>query len=658
MGKSMSSVKKILFTLFSAIMLIFLVGVGQTDAAAAIPDWVVDAYNSGLKLNGTDTNTGSFEVKNISPGYKDSFTITVNSHCTVDFLLNAEVKCLADSSTYAGDTIMDEIILARQLVVKTYLDGIEIPNFPNNSAAILKTGTVLPTSLGEYDIDEVNPGDVRVFKIEIELPGTTTGNEYQDKAATLQWLFTMELLGDDDDDPVPLLSKESDKEEVRVGDLVTYTIKAKNNGSEESVWAEVIITDALAAGLKYMGHVDGYGDIIEYDPEEHVVTVNFGDIAGGAEKEAKFKVEVTDAYAVGDLVENSVRSDADEYEVEDPNPPIVIGEDGDDDDDDDPIPDLAKESDKDEVRVGDLFTYTIKAANNGSEESVWEEVIITDALAAGLEYIRYVDGYGDIIEYDPDEHVVTINFGNIAGGEKKEAKFTVKVTNAYAVGDLVENSVRSDAGENEVEDPNPPIVIGDGIRITKRGADGIFYFRIEEQIEGVWTRLDMNLVPVDTRISPSPLIELPLGIYRVTEVNRDDSPMTYYTVNYSFANGIVNVVEEGVIYDITVTNIRNTGGGDRDRDTGSGGDRDRDSGSSGSTNPSVTPPTVIPEPPTTNIPDTTPPLAEQIPDAMPPLGVLPQTGDSGVPLLLYVLFALSCLGMGTALYFRKKAVQK
>ena len=89
--------------------------------------------------------------------------------------------------------------------LETYYESALMPNFPDNS--VLRIGDVLKKNVGRSSLPNppaVRPGSVHYMLIEVELPGASTGNEYQNKRARFEWVFTAEPIepgpGDDDDD--------------------------------------------------------------------------------------------------------------------------------------------------------------------------------------------------------------------------------------------------------------------------------------------------------------------------------------------------------------------------------------------------------------------------------------------------------------------------
>ncbi|MCL2352727.1 MAG: Ig-like domain-containing protein [Firmicutes bacterium] len=97
---------------------------------------------------------------------------------------------------------------------------------------------------------------------------------------------------------------------THVGDTVRYTVTASNNGHADTVWAGVKATDTLPEYVSFVQNsikiggapagMNGY-----YDPATRTITVNLGNISGGATKTVTFDVTV-DAGAYGQGIENFV----------------------------------------------------------------------------------------------------------------------------------------------------------------------------------------------------------------------------------------------------------------------------------------------------------------------------------------------------------------
>ena len=249
----MITLKKSLFTVLIAILLLFLLGAGQAAVAHDQPDpwydlpnWdiIIDdsvgmtlyilyppsytiGYKGGYLAPAGSEGHGFFEIKNMSPGGSKNTTITINSQCTFPVKLTMLVGCLKGVEPGRDDQGNPlDVILARQLDFETKVNGVVIPTFPDNK--ILTPASFLPANitdlfiddgnyhstshvyyrgvnLGEYTFPTVMPLSTHTVDIDILLPGADTGNEYQGKTAQFVWIFKAEaqepIPGDDDDEP-------------------------------------------------------------------------------------------------------------------------------------------------------------------------------------------------------------------------------------------------------------------------------------------------------------------------------------------------------------------------------------------------------------------------------------------------------------------------
>ena len=94
-----------------------------------------------------------------------------------------------------------------------------------------------------------------------------------------------------------------------VGDILLYTITAKNDGDPLSVWADAVMTDSLPVGVTFSGNVKLGGETLYpgtgYTFSGGTLTVPLGDIPGKTQKTVVFEATVN-ADAFGQLVKNSV----------------------------------------------------------------------------------------------------------------------------------------------------------------------------------------------------------------------------------------------------------------------------------------------------------------------------------------------------------------
>jgi len=235
----MFSIKNSFITLFAVIMMLLLLSIGQTAAAddymtkATMSDWIITWHNDlgsvveyVARRDSDPTNILEdqadrflFEIRNMSPGEQKTSTITVINGCTLPIQLSAEVQSLWGPETGINNNgeVLTDVLLSKQVIITTYLDFTMNPSLPEDERYVLMPGfsdssiltatDVLPASIGSHEFpDLLMPGKGFIMKIDIDLPGEETGNEFQGTKAAFRWIFTAELIPPDDpppDDPPP-----------------------------------------------------------------------------------------------------------------------------------------------------------------------------------------------------------------------------------------------------------------------------------------------------------------------------------------------------------------------------------------------------------------------------------------------------------------------
>ena len=190
------------------------------------------------------------------------------------------------------------------------------------------------------------------------------------------------------------------------GENVAYTIVVSNDGISDA--KQVVITDTLAKGLKFLGA--NYNGV--YDENTHTVTWTL-DI--DADKTVELKVNVTvEDYGV--LV-NRVTVGDKTSSVDIAVPEI--------------IPD--KTANVTDANFGDNVTYTVTVTNDGDVDA--SQVVIVDQLGNGLKYVSSSDGG----VWDEKTNTVTW-IVDLAAGKTKTLNVVAtvvgygNVTNSLAVG--------------------------------------------------------------------------------------------------------------------------------------------------------------------------------------------------------------------------------
>ena len=190
------------------------------------------------------------------------------------------------------------------------------------------------------------------------------------------------------------------------GENVAYTIVVSNDGISDA--KQVVITDTLAKGLKFLGA--NYNGV--YDENTHTVTWTL-DIDAGKTVELKVNVTV-EGYGV--LV-NRVAIGDKTSSVDIAVPEI--------------IPD--KTANVTDANFGDNVTYTVTVTNDGDVDA--SQVVIVDQLGNGLKYVSSSDGG----VWDEKTNTVTW-IVDLAAGKTKTLNVVAtvvgygNVTNSLAVG--------------------------------------------------------------------------------------------------------------------------------------------------------------------------------------------------------------------------------
>lgn len=152
--------------------------VGVFTAFIGTPSYASDIEITGkaIGLEVSPSDTKMFDLGNLNPGDIKDAKIDIKNKYTEAF----EVFIRAErSSPKPGEGEAD---LFDQLVLTIYLDGIEIHSGPIKGFAIDNK------SLGNFP-----QNSVKELRAVVHLPGSATGNEFQDKSLEVKWYFIAEL---------------------------------------------------------------------------------------------------------------------------------------------------------------------------------------------------------------------------------------------------------------------------------------------------------------------------------------------------------------------------------------------------------------------------------------------------------------------------------
>ncbi|MDY7224169.1 isopeptide-forming domain-containing fimbrial protein [Halalkalibacterium halodurans] len=242
---------------------------------------------------------------------------------------------------------------------------------------------------------------------------------------------------------------EDSKTQYEAGDTVVYTIRARNTVSE-SLLENLVITDELPEGITY---VEGSLDVShdgEGSYEDGIITANFGDVTDTEWRMVTFHATIDSGY-VGETIMNVATVEGDN--VDEPSTPeesITVSP-------KDPALESEKtatnlDDSKSRFEAGDTIVYTIRARNT-IEDSLIEDMSITDELPEGL---TYVEGSLDVShdgEGSYEAGTITVNFGDVMDTEWRTVTFHATIDSGY-VGETIENVAVVDGGN--VDEPSTP----------------------------------------------------------------------------------------------------------------------------------------------------------------------------------------------------------
>ena len=223
------------------------------------------------------------------------------------------------------------------------------------------------------------------------------------------------------------------------GENVAYTIVVSNDGISDA--KQVVITDTLAKGLKFLGA--NYNGV--YDENTHTVTWTL-DIDSGKTVELKVNVTVEDYGVLVNRVTVGDKTSSVDIAV----PEI--------------IPD--KTANVTDANFGDNVTYTVTVTNDGDVDA--SQVVIVDQLGNGLKYVSSSDGG----VWDEKTNTVTW-IVDLSAGKTKTLNVVAtvvgygNVTNSLAVGNKTSKinvNVPEITPNKTVDNKNPNF--GDNVTYT------------------------------------------------------------------------------------------------------------------------------------------------------------------------------------------------
>ena len=219
-------------------------------------------------------------------------------------------------------------------------------------------------------------------------------------------------------------------ENVRVNDLVNFTINVTNNGP--STATNVNITDVLDSSFELVAHEGSY------DEATRTITWNVGTLPNNGEASVWVVVRVknngtfTNTATANSTENTSGTTNSTEIKVNPVNNFTLI----------------KYANVTTDINVGDLVNFTINVTNHGPSKAT--NVNITDSLPTGLAYVTSgsnVTGVNGDIAVGDGKEIVTWNFGSLDDGESVSVWVVVRITvEGVFINNATVNSTENSSG--------------------------------------------------------------------------------------------------------------------------------------------------------------------------------------------------------------------
>ena len=213
---------------------------------------------------------------------------------------------------------------------------------------------------------------------------------------------------------------------VQVGDVLTYTIQAKNVLTTP---ADIVVTDYVPNGTAFVpgsAGVDGVADSAMQPDSNNVLTWTLKDVPAGQTRTVSFKVTVLPGALNTNVVAGSIQNTAKvtignmpaistNPTFNPPNGKTVSDPNG---------VDLDGDTD---IKVGDTLVFHIRVTNNAMDKNgafISADVTVTDVIPQGTVYVDGSADNGGVYA----NGVLTWKFENMAPGAAKVVSFKVIVT--------------------------------------------------------------------------------------------------------------------------------------------------------------------------------------------------------------------------------------
>jgi uncharacterized repeat protein (TIGR01451 family)/fimbrial isopeptide formation D2 family protein/LPXTG-motif cell wall-anchored protein len=236
------------------------------------------------------------------------------------------------------------------------------------------------------------------------------------------------------------------KDGYEVGDTVVYTIETRNT-IEDSLVEDLRIADQLPEGLAFVEGSLKVSEGGEGSYEDGTVTAEFGNVKDTEWRTVTFEATIEPGFA-NKTVKNVATVDGGniddpdkpEHEVDvDPKKPKLESKKS------------AKNADdsKDGYEVGDTVVYTIEARNT-VEDSLVEDLRITDQLPEGLAFVEGSLQVSDGGTATFEDGIVTAEFGTVTDTEWRTVTFEATIESGTSIKNV------ATVGGGNIDDPDKP----------------------------------------------------------------------------------------------------------------------------------------------------------------------------------------------------------
>jgi uncharacterized repeat protein (TIGR01451 family) len=267
------------------------------------------------------------------------------------------------------------------------------------------------------------------------------------------------------DDGIARMSaaKSVDKSTAKVGDTLTYTITATNDGSATVNLRNAVMRDVLSEYVSFnfgSVQVDGYSARYSYNNASRQLSVELGDIAPGQTKTVTFAV-IVNSSAYGKSFTNTAVLSADN----DTDKPATDG--GVTVDEGTPEGSAgAKTVSRPTAKVGDTLTYTITLRNAATATGAWRNVKVSDVIP---EYLSFQSGSVEEngrtsanASYNAGTKTLSLFADSINPGESVVFTFKATVLDGAQGRYIVNTAVVTSDGREDLQLPDAGVQIDAG----------------------------------------------------------------------------------------------------------------------------------------------------------------------------------------------------